>query len=83
MLERGVGGILINEEQLAGRIKELGDILTEEYAGKNPLFICPLKGSVMFFADLLRKIKIPCEIDFMAVSSYNRYTVSSGKVQVM
>ena len=44
MLERGVGGILINEEQLAGRIKELGDILTEEYDGKNPLFICPLKG---------------------------------------
>lgn len=83
MLERGVGGILINEEQLAGRIKELGDILTEEYAGKNPLFICPLKGSVMFFADLLRKIKIPCEIDFMAVSSYNSNTVSSGKVQVM
>lgn len=62
MLERGVGGILINEEQLAGRIKELGDILTEEYAGKNPLFICPLKGSVMFFADLLRKIKIPVKL---------------------
>ena len=82
MLERGVGGILINEEQLAGRIKELGDILTEEYAGKNPLFICPLKGSVMFFADLLKKIKIPCEIDFMAVSSYNSIRSVQGRFRL-
>lgn len=83
MLEHDVGSVLITEEQLAGRIKELGTILTEEYSEKNPLFVCPLKGSVMFFADLLRKIKIPCEIDFMAVSSYNSNTVSSGKVQIL
>lgn len=83
MLEHDVGEVIITEEQLEKRVKELGDILTDEYAGKNPLFICPLKGSVIFFADLLRKIKIPCEIDFMAVSSYNSNTVSSGNVKIL
>ncbi len=80
--EHGVEKVLITEAELQKRIEELGEILTEKYSGKNPVFICPLKGSVMFFADLIRKIKISCEIDFMAVSSYNNSTVSSGSIKI-
>lgn len=74
--------VLISEAQIAQKVSELGACLTEKYKGKNPLFICPLKGSVMFFADLLRKIDTHCEIDFMAVSSYGNGTVSTGKVSI-
>lgn len=80
--EHGVEKVLIPEAELQKRIEELGEILTEKYSGKNPVFICSLKGSVMFFADLIRKIKISCEIDFMAVSSYNSSTVSSGSIKI-
>lgn len=83
MPEHDVEKVLISEAEIAERVGELGKLLTEKYRGKDPLFICPLKGSVMFFADLLRKIKIPCEIDFMAVSSYNSNTVSSGEVKLL
>lgn len=83
MIEQNVDRILISEMEISKRVGELGSLLTEKYKNKNPLFICPLKGSVIFFADLLREIKIPCEIDFMAVSSYNSNTVSSGKVKIL
>lgn len=83
MPEDHVERVLISEAEIARRVGELGALLTEKYMGKNPLFICPLKGSAIFFADLLRKIKIPCEIDFMAVSSYNSNTVSSGNVKIL
>lgn len=79
----GISRILISESEISERICSLGRQLSEKYQGKNPLFICPLKGSVMFFADLLRKINIPCEIDFMAVSSYNSDMISSGEVKLL
>ena len=62
--------ILLNEESLSGIVKELGAKISEDYRGKRLLMISILKGSVVFMADLMRAITIPCRIDFMAVSSY-------------
>jgi hypoxanthine phosphoribosyltransferase len=75
--------ILLTEEQIASKVKELGSILSEEYRDKNPLVICVLKGAVVFMADLLRHMDIPCEMDFMAVSSYGSGTESSGMVKIL
>lgn len=82
MTDKHIERILITRQEIAEKVRELGHMLTQKYTGKNPLFICPLKGSVMFFADLIREIDTPCEIDFMAVSSYNN-TVSSGEVKIL
>ena len=73
--------ILITEEALQQRIKELGAILTEEYADKNPVVIGVLKGVVLFYADMVRQIQVPCEMEFLSISSYSG-TESTGKVQV-
>lgn len=75
--------ILLTEEQIEAKIKELGSILSAEYKDKNPLVICVLKGAVVFLADLLRNMDIPCEMDFMAVSSYGSGTESSGMVRIL
>lgn len=72
--------VLLTEEEIKAKVSELGELLTREYEGKNPLFICVLKGSVVFFADLIRAIKCPLEIDFLRASSYGGGTVSSGSV---
>lgn len=71
--------ILFSEEQLREKVCLLGDELTKEYNGRNPLFICILKGSVVFFADLIRVVKCPLEIDFFRTSSYVG-TSTSGEV---
>lgn len=71
--------ILITEEQLKHRIAELAQILTEEYHDKNPLFVGILKGVVVFYADMVRAVQIPCQFDFLAVSSYQG-TTSSGQL---
>ena len=73
--------ILITEDQIKARIEELGQILSEEYAGKNPVVVGVLKGVVVFYADMIRKITVPCEMDFLTVSSYSG-TDSTGKVVV-
>ena len=70
--------ILLTEEQIQTRIKELGEILTAEYADKNPVIVGVLKGVVIFYADMIRQIKVPCQMDFMRVSSYSG-TESTGK----
>ncbi len=62
--------ILISEEQLQQRIRELGEELTRDYAGKNPVFVGVMKGVVIFYADMVRQIKTPCQFDFMWISSY-------------
>lgn len=72
--------ILLTEEQIRQREVELGKILTEEYAGKNPVIVGVLKGVVVFYADLIRQIKAPCQIDFMWLSSYAGAT--SGELVV-
>lgn len=74
--------ILISESDIAAKVKELGARLTEDYRGKNPLMICILKGSTIFFADLVRHIDMQVELDFMATSSYGNSSSSSGEVRV-
>ena len=74
--------IMLTEEQIQSRVKELGAQLAEDYRDKNPVMICILKGSTMFFADLLRATPIRLTMDFMAVSSYGRSTKSSGEVEI-
>ena len=80
-MERNIERVLLSREQIESKVTELAAILTEEYADKNPVFIGVLKGVVMFFADVVRKVNIPCQIDFMCTSSYSG-TVSTGKTQI-
>ena len=75
--------ILLSEEKIKARVKELAAKLDEDYAGKQPLMVAILKGSVMFFADLLREMKTDVKIDFMAISSYGNGAKSSGEVKMI
>ncbi|MBE6888776.1 MAG: hypoxanthine phosphoribosyltransferase [Ruminococcaceae bacterium] len=75
-----IESILVSEEEIREKVKEMGRVLTEEYKDKNPLFLCVLKGSVTFFSDLIRAVECPLEIDFIRASSYGSGTVSGGKV---
>lgn len=75
--------VLINEEEIQSKIKELGAQLSVKYEGKNPLVICVLKGAFIFMADLVKSITVPLELDFMAVSSYGVSTKSSGVVKII
>ena len=70
-----------NYEILENRIRELGETLTAEYAGKDPVIVGVLKGVVVFYADMIRQIKVPCQMDFMWISSYSG-TNSTGSMQV-
>ncbi|RLC78359.1 MAG: hypoxanthine phosphoribosyltransferase, partial [Chloroflexi bacterium] len=83
MLEKDIAEILIDEERLQKRIKELGEQISKDYEGKDLLLICVLKGAFMFLADLIRHIRIPHEIDFMATSSYGAATETSGVVRIL
>ena len=80
-MENDIQEILISEEQIKARIGELGEILTEEYAGKDPVIVGVLKGVVVFYADMIRRIKTPCQIDFMWISSYEG-TDSTGNMVI-
>ena len=82
-LERGVGEVLIDEERLQERIRELGREISADYAGRELLLVGVLKGAVFFMADLMRSLTVPCEIDFMAISSYGASTDSSGVVRIL
>ena len=80
-MEQNIQEVLLTEGQIQARIQELGKILSEEYRDKNPVVIGVLKGVVVFYADMIRKIAVPCEMDFMWVSSYEG-TDSTGSVLV-
>lgn len=80
---KDIDRVLISEDELSKIVKELGAKITEDYKDKNLLLISILKGSVTFMADLMREINIPCNIDFMAVSSYGSGTKSSGVVKII
>ena len=80
-MERDIQQVLVSEEQIRTRIAELGQELTREYAGKNPLVIGVLKGVVVFYADMIRHIQVPCQLDFMWISSYAGAD-STGKMLV-
>ena len=73
--------ILLSEQQIQARIQELGEVLTKEYADKNPVIVGVLKGVVVFYADMIRRIQVPCQMDFMWISSYAG-TDSTGKMLV-
>lgn len=81
-MNNDIAKILISEEQLSKRIREMAAEISRDYAGKNPTMICILKGAVMFYTDLLRQVSIPLTMDFMAVSSYGNKTKSSGEVEI-
>ena len=82
-LAEGVGEILIDEDALQSRIGEIGAQVTEDYRGTDLLLIGVLKGAVFFMADLMRRIDVPCEVDFMAISSYGAGVDSSGVVRIL
>jgi hypoxanthine phosphoribosyltransferase len=82
-VEAGVGKVLIEEDRLQERIRELGRELSQDYAGRELLLVGVLKGAVFFMADLMRNLSVPCEIDFMAISSYGAATDSSGVVRIL
>ena len=75
--------VLISEEQIQNRIKELGTQIALDYAGRNPLLIGVLKGACFFLSDLLRAIDIPLGIEFIAISSYGSSTRTSGEVRIL
>ena len=74
--------VLINEESLKKKVKELGALITKDYTGRDLVIISVLRGSFIFLADICREIKIPVIFDFMAVSSYGDSNVSSGVVRI-
>jgi len=82
-LERAVTDVLIDEPSLQARIGELGAEISSDYQGRDLLLIGVLKGAVFFMSDLRRHLTIPCEIDFMAISSYGDSTDSSGIVRIL
>ncbi|HEX6701150.1 MAG TPA: hypoxanthine phosphoribosyltransferase [Gaiellaceae bacterium] len=82
-LESAVSEVLIDEDRLRARISELGEEISADYAGREPLLIGVLKGAVFFMADLMRHLTVPCEVDFMAISSYGASTDSSGVVRIL
>ena len=75
--------VLLTEEQIKSKVKEIGEQISRDYKGKNLLLVSVLKGSVVFMADLMRAITIPAKIDFMAVSSYGSGTKTSGAVKII
>ena len=78
-----VGEVLIDEAALRQRIEELGEEISADYDGSEVLLVGVLKGAVFFMADLMRQLSLPCEIDFMAISSYGEGTDSSGVVRIL
>ncbi len=78
-----VGEVIVEPEELQARVSELAAEITRDYAGRDLLLMGVLKGAVFFVADLMRQIDLPCELDFMAVSSYGSLTDSSGVVRIL
>src|SRR5262245_27896858 len=78
-----LGPVVVGEKEIQARIAELGEQITIDYATRPPLLVGVLKGAFVFMADLARVIRLPVEIDFMAVSSYGASTRSSGVVRLV
>jgi hypoxanthine phosphoribosyltransferase len=81
--DESIGEILVQPDELSHRVRELGAQISGDYAGRDLLLIGVLKGAVFFLADLMRHIDVPCEVDFMAVSSYGSSTDTSGVVRIL
>jgi len=74
---------LITEEQIQRRVAELAEEISRDYEGKEVILVGVLKGAFVFLADLMRKLKIPSRVDFLAVSSYGKFTESTGQVKIL
>ena len=72
-LHKDIKEILYTEEEIQARVRELGARSSRDFAGRNPLVICVLKGAFIFMADLIKQLQIPLEVDFMAISSYGAF----------
>ncbi len=83
MAQPGVGEILVQRDELAHRVRQLGKEISRDYEGRDLLLVGVLKGAVFFLSDLMRHMRVPCEVDFMAVSSYGSSTDSSGIVRIL
>ncbi|MGI6152633.1 MAG: hypoxanthine phosphoribosyltransferase [Christensenellaceae bacterium] len=81
-MESDISGVLLTKKQIEKKVAELGEQITKDYEGKELVAVCILRGSVVFFADLIRQIGLPMNIDFMAISSYGASSVSDGSVQI-
>lgn len=75
--------VILSEQEIRGIVRRLGEEISRDYAGRNPLIVAVLRGAFVFTADLLRAITVPCEVDFMAVSSYGNGVKSSGVVRIV
>ncbi|HSK50924.1 MAG TPA: hypoxanthine phosphoribosyltransferase [Solirubrobacterales bacterium] len=83
MTDPAIGETLVSSEELRRRVAELGAEINRDYADRELVMIGVLKGAVLFLADLMRSLDVPCEVDFMAVSSYGSQTDSSGVVRIL
>ena len=83
MKDPAIGEILVQQDDLAHRVRALGEEITADYAGKSLLLVGVLKGAFFFLSDLMREIDAECEVDFMAVASYGSSTDSSGVVRIL
>lgn len=81
-MKNDVERILLTEEEIAEKVKFLAKQIKDEYADKNPIILCILKGSLVFTADIIRELDFPCEIDFMQVSSYGSGAETTGTLKV-
>lgn len=82
-MKNDIKKVLYSEKELSEVVSELGAQISEDYKDRNLLMVSVLKGSIVFMSDLMRAVTIPCEIDFMAVSSYGNKTKSSGTVRIL
>lgn len=82
VLKNDILKVLFTEEEIRRRVEELGEQITTDYAGREPLFLGVLKGCFVFMADLMRSVGVQCSLDFMAVSSYGNGTSSTGAVRI-
>lgn len=82
-MDQDILKVLYSEEQIKARVAEIGDVLFEEFQGRNPLFLGVLKGSFVFMSDIVRACQIKSDIEFIAVSSYQNGTTSSGVVRIL
>ena len=83
MTDPRIGDILVSEERLQRRVQELAAQISADYAGREILVVGVLKGALLFISDLVRRLSVPCTMDFMAVSSYGSSTHSSGVVRIL
>ena len=82
-MHKDIEKIMISKDEIEARVQSIAKQLDKDYESKRPLLICVLKGSVLFFSDLIRAMKIPLEIDFMAITSYGNSAKSSGEVRMI